>query len=140
MKEDFASLTYKIFDKKEFPLVNNGLSLIIGGAGSGKSYFMYNYLLKIYIHFFKAAHILICSKTAACDTTLQKSLSQYKHNKNIIIDSSMSRLFDVAQIIRAQAIKTQWCNELIHIKTPSIEKYRLEIRKFKNEILSLNTK
>lgn len=143
MKEDFASLTSEIFDESDFPLVNNGLLLVIGGAGSGKSYFMYNYLLTIYVDFFLTRHILICSKTAACDSTLQKSLSFFKRYKsdsiNIIIDSDMAKLFDTAQLIRAQAIKTQWCKRLYQLKNPSIKKYRLEIRKLKNEILSMKS-
>ena len=138
-KEDFASLTYKIFDKKDFPLVSNGLALIIGGAGSGKSYFMYNYLLSIYIEYFKVKHIMICSKTAACDMTLQKSLRRYNDDLNIIIDSDMGKLFDTAQLIRAQAIKTQWCQRLTKCKATTVDKFKLKIRELKNEILSMKS-
>ena len=131
-KEDFSSLTYKIFDKKDFPLVSNGLALIIGGAGSGKSYFMYNYLLSVYIEYFKVKHIMICSKTAACDMTLQKSLHSYGDDLNIIIDSDMGKLFDTAQLIRAQAIKTKWCQRLSKCKATTIDKFRLKIRELKD--------
>ena len=138
-KEDFSSLTYNIFDLKDFPLVNNSLALIIGGAGSGKSYFTYNYLLSIYVEYFKVQHVLICSKTAACDSTLQKALANFD-NLNIVIDSDMEKLFGTAQLIRAQALKTLWCEQLATSRSNnSLKSIGNHIRKLKNEILSMKS-
>lgn len=113
--DDPGSLTYRTFDE-EFPQCSNCLSLVIGGTGSGKSYFTYNYLLPTYIEFFDVKWIIICSKTAGCDKTLQEALD--KCGAKVIIDPQISSLFATAQQIRAQALKTEFIKILIESKDP----------------------
>lgn len=107
---DPSALNFRVLDP-EFPLCSNCLALTIGGTGSGKSYFTYNYLLPTYIEYFDVKWILVCSKTAGCDATLRKALD--KCGANIIIDYNLNKLFETAQQIRAQAIKTDYIGRMI---------------------------
>lgn len=113
--EDPGSLTYKILDE-DFPQCSNCLSLVIGGTGSGKSYFTYNYLLPTYAEHFEVKWVIICSKTAGCDKTLQAALD--KCGVNVIIDPVIGSLFTTAQQIRAQALKTEFIKLLIDSPDP----------------------
>lgn len=115
---DPSALNYKILDK-EFPLCSNCLSLVIGGTGSGKSYFTYNYLLPTYVERFKVLWILICSRTASCDATLRASLD--KCDANVVIDPYIEQLFETAQQVRAQALKTEYLERMVKAKNSKEE-------------------
>lgn len=115
MPKDPSALDYKTLDK-DFPLCTNCLALTIGGTGSGKSYFTYNYFLPIYIEHFKVKWVLVCSKTAGCDATLRAALD--KCGANVIIDPKISQLFETAQQIRAQAIKMEYLYKAIKAHNP----------------------
>lgn len=121
MKEDKSSLSYKILGR-DFPLGTNFLALVIGGAGSGKSYFTYNYLLPIMHEYFDHQYVIICSKTAGCDSTLNKVLSNI--GMKPIIDPSITNMFRVVQLIRAQSLKTQILEDMIkhHTSLSAIKK------------------
>lgn len=129
--EDPGSLSFKTLDT-DFPLCSNCLALVIGGTGSGKSYFTYNYVLPTYIEHFDVKWIMICSKTAACDATLQAALA--KCRANVIIDSRIERLFDTAQLIRAQSMKVKFVERLIKAKNP-----KKELEVIKKEIVKMKT-
>lgn len=131
-EKDPGALTYKILDQ-DFPLCSNSLSLVIGGTGSGKSYFTYNYLLPAYIEHFEVKWVIICSKTASCDTTLQRALA--KCGAGVIIDSNISSLFQTAQKIRAQAIKTEYIRFLAKHKDPE----ETGIAELKQKIVKMKT-
>lgn len=130
-EEDKGSLNYRVLDP-EFPLCSNCLSLVIGGTGSGKSYLVYNFFLPLYIEYFDVKWLLICSKTASCDATLQKALD--KCSANIIIDSNLSKMFELIQSIRAQAIKTEYIRRLLESKDPA-----QELKEIKKLIVKMKT-
>lgn len=128
---DPSALNFKILDK-DFPLCSNCLSLTIGGTGSGKSYFTYNYFLPAYIDYFKVKWVLVCSKTAGCDATLRAALD--KCGANVIIDPSLTKLFNTAQQIRAQALKTEFLKKLNKAKN-----YDNVIEELKKQITQMKT-
>lgn len=117
-KKDPADLLSTIFDKT-YPLNNHTVSIILGGSGSGKSYFCYNVLTKIYLDNFNIFHLLICSKTAKCDKTLSKALKglekEYPYINIELIN--INELTDKCQEIRANSLKSEYLNKLCKIKT-----------------------
>lgn len=117
-KKDPADLLSKIFDES-YPLNNHTVSVILGGSGSGKSYFCYNILTKIYLDNFDVFHLLICSKTARCDKTLSDSLESFEREYpylqiNLI---NIGELAEKCQSIRADSLKAEYLNQLCKIKT-----------------------
>lgn len=116
-KKDPADLLSNIFDKT-YPLNNHTVSLILGGSGSGKSYFCYNVLTPIYLDNFNIFHLLICSKTAKCDKTLSKALKGLEKEYPYINISliNINELTDKCQEIRANSLKSEYLNKLCKIK------------------------
>lgn len=115
-KRDPSDLLANVFHK-EYPLNNHTLSLVIGGSGSGKSYFCYNILTPIYLDHFDIYHLLICSKTAKCDATLSEALDKLeKDYPHVHIDIiNLEELAEKCEQIRASAIKMQHLEELLKI-------------------------
>lgn len=125
-KRDPADLLSVIYDK-EFPLNNNTLSCVLGGAGSGKSYFCYNVLTPIYLDKFNIHHLLLCSKTAKCDMTLVGALKDVEE-KYPHVEIQTIKIGDIVKAcekIRASAIKSELINYIIsNIKSfHALEKY-----------------
>lgn len=116
-KKDPADLLSNIFNE-EYPLNNHTVSIILGGAGSGKSYFCYNILTKIYLDNFDVYHLFICSRTAKCDHTLNEAFDnlekEYPHLQIDLIN--INELADKCQEIRAKALKSEYLNKLCNIK------------------------
>lgn len=115
-KKDPSDLLAKIFDDS-YPLNNHTLSIILGGSGSGKSYFCYNVLTPLYIDNFDIYHLLICSKTAKCDKTLDSSLKTlekeypYLNIKLVNLKNVVKR----AEEIRAKALRAEYLEEIYKI-------------------------
>lgn len=115
-KKDPSDLLSKIFHE-DYPLNNNTLSIIIGGSGSGKSYFCYNVLTPLYIENFDIFHLLICSKTAKCDKTLENSLKVLEKDYPYLqIDLiSISEVVSKCEEIRSNSLKAEYCERLLEI-------------------------
>lgn len=117
-KKNPADLLSKIYDP-EYPLNANTLSIIVGGAGSGKSYFCYNVLARIYLDHFDVYHFLICSKTAKCDATLNEALEgfekDYPYMQTELIP--LRELTKRCETIRANAIKSEQLIKISKLKT-----------------------
>lgn len=128
---DPSALNYRILDP-DFPLCSNCLALTIGGTGSGKSYFTYNFFLPAYIEYFGVKWVLVCSKTAGCDATLRAALD--KCGANIVIDPHLNELFRTAQQIRAQAIKTEYLQNVVKAKS-----FSKELNEIKKHVTQMKT-
>lgn len=117
-KRDPADLLSKIFDRT-YPLNNHTVSVILGGSGSGKSYFCYNILTKIYLDNFDVFHLLICSKTARCDKTLSDALQDLEREYPYLqIDLiGIGELAEKCQEIRANSLKSEYLNKLCQIRS-----------------------
>lgn len=133
---DPSALNFHTFDS-DFPLCTNCLALTIGGTGSGKSFFTYNFFLPIYAENFGVQWLIICSKTAGCDATLRAALA--KNNVEIIIDPDISRLFTTTQEIRAQALKMDFLEQIYKSFKKGAQSYKHTIEKIKHEVTQLRT-
>lgn len=116
-KKDPSDLLAKVFDDS-YPLNNHTLSIILGGSGSGKSYFCYNVLTPLYIDNFDIYHLLICSKTAKCDKTLDTSLKKIEKeypylNVKLV---GLNKVVKTAEEIRSKALRAEYLEELYKIK------------------------
>lgn len=117
-KRDPADLLSKVFNEA-YPLNNHTVSIILGGSGSGKSYFCYNILTKIYLDNFDIFHLIICSKTAKCDKTLSDALDDLEREYPYLqIDLiGIGELAEKCQEIRANSLKSEYLNKLCRIKS-----------------------
>lgn len=124
-KRNPADLLSRIFHK-DYPLNANTLSIVVGGAGSGKSYFCYNILLPIYLDHFDIYNLIICSRTAKCDATLNDALGDLER-KYPHISAEMLELRELTgrcEEIRARAIKAEQLMKISRMASyREIEKY-----------------
>lgn len=129
-KRNPADLLSRIFHK-DYPLNANTLSIVVGGAGSGKSYFCYNILLPIYLDHFDIYNLIICSRTAKCDATLNEALERIEHTYPHITAEmiELGELTTRCEEIRVRAIKAEQL-----IKISKMTRYR-QLEKYLNHDL-----
>lgn len=115
-KKDPSDLLSIIYDKT-FPLVANSLSLIVGGSGSGKSFFCYNILTPIYLDNFGIKNVIFCSKTAKCDNTFLQSFKQLEQDYPTVNFQFLSLKEAPQEIehIRANALKYEFISHCINL-------------------------
>lgn len=108
-----SDLLYKIYDPA-FPLNSNTCSIVLGGSGSGKSYFTYNILLKVYLEKFDIQHLFIASRSASCDETLRDSFKEVeKEYPYLTIEfCEPSELSGKCQKARLDAMKAEYLEKL----------------------------
>lgn len=113
-----SDLLYKVFNK-DFPLNANTCSMVLGGSGSGKSFFSYNILMKIYLDVFDIQHLFICSRSASCDETLRRSLEELEEEYPYLTIEfcTPQELYDKCQKIRLSAMKAEMLNKMVKLKS-----------------------
>ena len=132
--ENPSALNYWVFNK-EYPLHSNAEILITGSAGSGKSYFVYNYLLPIYIKEMNIKTIFICSKTGKLDMTTSNLLKSSIY-KDVGIDFvKMDEIYERVQLTRAESLINEFNLKMMKIKT--FNDYKKLVKKLENLIKSL---
>ena len=110
-----CSLNYWTFNK-DYPLHSNAEILITGSAGSGKSYFVYNYLLPIYIKEMNIKTVFICSKTGKLDMTTSNALKSDIY-KDVGIDFvKMNEIYERVQLTRAESLINEYNLKMLKIK------------------------
>lgn len=116
-KRNKSDLQYKLFDSS-FPLNSNTCSIVLGGSGSGKSYFSYNILLRIYLEYFDIQHLLISSRSASCDETLQESFREIENGFPYlsIVFCEPGELSKRCQKIRLNAMKSEFLEKIAKTK------------------------
>ncbi len=112
-----SDLLYKVFNKN-FPLNANTCSMVLGGSGSGKSFFSYNILMRIYLDNFDIQHLFVCSRSATCDETLRRSLDELEEEYPYLTIEfcSPSELYKNCQKYRLSAMKAEMLNKMVKLQ------------------------
>ena len=121
-KSDLLYWTYN----KDYPLHSNAGILVAGGAGVGKSYFIYKRLLPIYIKYGGYKTILIASRMGKFDATTSSELDEDIYKDVYVEFIKMNETYEMCQKIRANAIINEYLQKLMNIKK---DKDLLKIRK-----------
>ena len=143
-----SDLLYWTFDK-EYPLHSNAGILVAGGAGVGKSYFIYKRLLPIYIKYGGYKTILIASRMGKFDATTASELDSDIYKDVYVEFIKMDESYEICQRIRANVIINEFLEKLMHIKKDkdlmnikkeltNLMKAAGELSIIKNELLKLH--
>lgn len=125
-----SDLLYWTFDK-EYPLHSNAGILVAGGAGVGKSYFIYKRLLPIYIKYGGYKTILIASRMGKFDATTASELDEDIYKDVYIEFIKMNETYEMCQKIRANSIINEYLQKLMKIKKDK------DLLKIKKELTNL---
>lgn len=112
-------IDYKIFSES-YPLCNNPLTIILGGTGSGKSYFAYKVLGPLYTKLFEIKHLLIANNTGSLDRTLSSSIKGIKkvNPKMRVKFLTIPDAFKEAQAIRGEVVIQDMLNDILRATSP----------------------
>ena len=143
-----SDLLYWTFDK-EYPLHSNAGILVAGGAGVGKSYFIYKRLLPIYIKYGGYKTILIASRMGKFDATTASELDGDIYKDVYVEFIKMDESYEICQRIRANVIINEFLVKLMNIKKDkdlmnikkeltNLMKAAGELSIIKNELLKLH--
>ena len=125
-----SDLLYWTFNK-DYPLHSNAGILVAGGAGVGKSYFIYKRLLPIYIKYGGYKTILIASRMGKFDATTANELDEDIYKDVYIEFIKMNETYEMCQKIRANSIINEYLQKLMNIKKDK------DLLKIKKELTNL---
>lgn len=116
---------------KDYPLHSNAGILVAGGAGVGKSYFIYKRLLPIYIKYGGYKTILIASRMGKFDATTASELDEDIYKDVYVEFIKMNETYEMCQKIRANSIINEYLEKLMKIKKDK------DLLKIKKELTNL---